>query len=239
MRLSAHRFLNFITDASEEKFKMNKLLEALTANNSLPFENIVVALAVSCAIAIYIFFIYKLATKSAFYSKSFNVSMALTMVVTTGIILAMQSSLVISLGMVGALSIVRFRTAIKEPMDLLFLFWAIGEGIICGAGLFPLAVILCLLVTAGIFLLNMFPVNRAPYLLILNSSDSLAEEKLLPVLKKNCKSHKIKSRNLTSRSLDMIVEIRTSEEKALLKELEALGVFASISLLSHDGETRY
>lgn len=218
---------------------MNKLLETLMANNSLPFESMAVALGVSCLLALYIFFVYKLATKSVFYSKSFNVSMAVTMVVTTGIILAMQSSLVISLGMVGALSIVRFRTAIKEPMDLLFLFWSIGEGIICGAGLFPLAVILCLIVTAGIFLLNMFPVNRAPFLLILNTTDSDAEEKMLPVLKKNCGSHKIKSRNLTSRSLDMIIEVRTNEEKTLLKELEALGVFTSISLLSHDGETRY
>lgn len=217
----------------------NKLLEVLMGTDSLPLANMAAALITSCVLALYIFFIYKLATRSAFYSKTFNISMAITMVVTTGIILAMQSSLVISLGMVGALSIVRFRTAIKEPMDLLFLFWSIGEGIICGAGLFPLAVILCLLVTAGIFLLNLLPVNRAPYLLILNSTDGNAEEKMAPVLKKNCKSHKIKSRNLTNRSLDMIVEIRTSEEKTLLQELESLEIFTSISLLSHDGETRY
>ena len=96
---------------------------------------IMTTLIITFAIALYIFFVYKMVTKSAFYFKSLNISMAIISVVTAGIILAMQSSIVISLGMVGALSIVRFRTAIKDPMDLLFLFWSIGTGIICGAGL--------------------------------------------------------------------------------------------------------
>ncbi len=90
--------------------------------------------------------------------------MAMMSVITTGIILGMQSSLVISLGMVGALSIVRFRTAIKDRMDLLFLFWSIGEGIICGAGLYGLAIILCVVVTLGILILDKFPIKKAPYL---------------------------------------------------------------------------
>jgi len=92
--------------------------------------------------------------------------MAIMAVVTAGIILAMQSSIVISLGMVGALSIVRFRTAIKDPMDLLFLFWSIGTGIICGAGLYEIAIILAVLVTLSIIFLDAFPIKKAPYLLV-------------------------------------------------------------------------
>lgn len=130
---------------------------------------IIITLAITFLIAVYIFFVYKLVTKSAFYFKSFNISMAIISVVTAGIILAMQSSIVISLGMVGALSIVRFRTAIKDPMDLLFLFWSIGTGIICGAGLYKVAIILAVLVTVGILVLDLLPVRISPYLLIINA----------------------------------------------------------------------
>ena len=115
---------------------------------------IVTTLAVAFAISVYIFVLYRVITKSAFYSKTFNISMATISIVTAAIILAMQSSLVISLGMVGALSIVRFRTAIKDPMDLLFLFWSIGTGIICGSGLYKIALVLALVVTIAIALLE-------------------------------------------------------------------------------------
>ena len=94
---------------------------------------ILVTLAVTCALALYIFIVYYVATKKTFYSKTFNIALFMIAVITSSIILAMQSNLVISLGMVGALSIVRFRTAIKDPMDLIFLFWSISIGIICGA----------------------------------------------------------------------------------------------------------
>ena len=109
--------------------------------------------------------------------------MALVAVITSAIILAMQSSIVISLGMVGALSIVRFRTAIKDPMDLLFLFWSIGTGIICGAGLYKVAVILAVMVTVGILILDMLPVRISPWLLIINA-DSGEREDEVPCLRR-------------------------------------------------------
>ena len=109
--------------------------------------------------AVYIYFVYRFISRTTFYDKSFSVSMAMVSVVVTGIILAMQANLIISLGMVGALSIVRFRTAIKEPMDLLFLFWSISTGIICGAGLYELAALLALVCTMGILILQIIPVK--------------------------------------------------------------------------------
>ena len=111
-------------------------------------------LGLACALGLYIFLIYRALTRKTFYSLNFNISLVAMSVITAAIILTIQSNLVISLGMVGALSIVRFRTAIKDPMDLVFLYWAIGVGIICGAGLSVICVALCLVMTLIVFLLS-------------------------------------------------------------------------------------
>lgn len=199
---------------------------------------IIITLAITFLIAVYIFFVYKLVTKSAFYFKSFNISMAIISVVTAGIILAMQSSIVISLGMVGALSIVWFRTAIKDPMDLLFLFWSIGTGIICGAGLYKVAIILAVLVTVGILVLDLLPVRISPYLLIINADTKEAEDKIIPIVKEAAGGYKLKSKNITAGGLDMILEVKAKNEKELLDRLSALKEVVSVSLLAHDGEVK-
>lgn len=199
---------------------------------------IIITLSVTFLIAVYIFFVYKLVTKSAFYFKSFNISMAIISVVTAGIILAMQSSIVISLGMVGALSIVRFRTAIKDPMDLLFLFWSIGTGIICGAGLYKVAIILAVLVTVGILILDLLPVRISPYLLIINADTKEAEDKIISIVKETAGGYKLKSKNITAGGLDMILEVKAKNEKALLDRLSELKEITSVSLLAHDGEVK-
>ena len=124
------------------------------AGSEINLTTIIVALAVASALALYIFLTYRIVTRKTFYSKNFNISLAGITVITAALILTMQSSVVLSLGMVGALSIVRFRTAIKDPMDLMFLFWSISVGIICGAGLAQIAVILSIVVTVGVFILD-------------------------------------------------------------------------------------
>lgn len=199
---------------------------------------IMVTLLITFAIALYIYFIYRMVTKSAFYFKSFNVSMAIISVVTAGIILAMQSSIVISLGMVGALSIVRFRTAIKDPMDLLFLFWSIGTGIICGAGLYKIAVILAVLVTIGILIMDMLPIKRSPYLLIVNTTSKELEDEIIQLTRQFTKSYKVKSKNLNKNGMDLVIEIRTAQDKELVNTISDLNDILSVSLLSHDGEVK-
>lgn len=199
---------------------------------------IIVTLVITFAIAVYIYFVYKLTTKSAFYFKNFNISMAIISVVTAGIILAMQSSIVISLGMVGALSIVRFRTAIKDPMDLLFLFWSIGTGIICGAGLYKIAIILAVLVTVGIYVLEMLPARMSPYLLIVNASTKEVEEDILGIVKDEVKGYKIRSKNITKNGMDLIIEIKTREEKEVVDRISELKEIVSVSILVHDGEVK-
>lgn len=200
---------------------------------------IAATLAVTALIAIYIFVIYRVVTRKTFYSKTFNISLTALAVITAAIILAMQSNLVISLGMVGALSIIRFRTAIKDPMDLVFLFWSISIGIICGAGLYEIAVITSLLVTIGIICLDLVPTSKAPMMLVVNATELEAEAAVLDAVKAAGKMCKVKSRNYTEGHLDMIIEVRVAEEAKLVKTVSEIETVKSVSLISHDGEVTF
>ena len=197
------------------------------------------AMIITSIIACYIFIVYRLVTRKTFYSKTFNISIAVIAVITSAVIITIQSSIVVSLGMVGALSIVRFRTAVKDPMDLVFLFWSIVVGIICGVGMAETAILLSLIVTAGIILLDKIPVAKAPMMLVVNSSNLDAEQKLLEIIKKYNIHNTVKSRNMTKESLDMIIELRTNAGSDLLKEVLSLDGVTSASLLSHDGEVTF
>ena len=190
-------------------------------------------------LALYIFFVYRVVTRKTFYSQNFNISLACVAVTTAAIIITIQSNIVVSLGMVGALSIVRFRTAIKDPMDLAFLFWSISTGIICGAGLAEFAVILALVLTAAILLLNHIPVAKAPMILVVNASDLTMEKQILEAAGKYCRSLNVKARNLTAVSLDLTVEVRTSQGSQLVQDVMALPGVTAASLLSHDGEVTF
>ena len=200
---------------------------------------IAATLFVTALLALYIFAIYRLVTRKVFYSKNFNIALAALSLITAAIILAMQSNLVISLGMVGALSIVRFRTAIKDPMDLVFLFWSISIGIICGAGLYEVALITSVAVTVFILVLDMIPVSRAPMMLVVNSSKMDDEQTVLDVVGKYAKSYKVKSRNLSKGRLDMVVELRVKDESGLVSEVAALDGMIGASLIAHDGEVTF
>ena len=200
---------------------------------------IVFAMALSCGFAFYIFLVYRVMTRKTFYSKTFNISLAGVTLITTAIILTIQSSIVVSLGMVGALSIVRFRTAIKEPMDLMFLFWSISVGIICGAGIAEIAVILCVALTVSILILDKFPVAKAPMLLVVNASDLDAEEKVVKLTKQYARYLHVKSRNITETTLDLIVELRTDSGDKLVREIMRIEGICSASLMAHDGEVTF
>ena len=200
---------------------------------------IVATLFVSALLALYVFAIYRLVTRKVFYSKNFNISLAAMSIITADIILAMQSNLVISLGMVGALSIVRFRTAIKDPMDLVFMFWSISIGIICGAGLYEVALVTSVAVTVFILVLDMIPVSKAPMMLVINSSQMDGEQQILDIVGKYSKSYKVKSRNLSKGRLDMVVELRVKDESALVSEVAALEGMIGASLIAHDGEVTF
>lgn len=199
---------------------------------------IAVSLGITVILALFIYLIYRLQNRTAFYSKQFNITLPLMAVVTAAIVLAMQSNIVISLGMVGALSIVRFRTAVKEPLDLLYLFWAISVGIICGAGLYLVAVIVSAIVTVVIFLLGMLPAPKAPYLLVVNASNTAIEESLMKTVSEHAKNAKVKSRSMTASSIELIVELNTKTAPELTAAVSKLDGITSLTLMNHDGEIR-
>lgn len=210
------------------------------AGGDISTARIALSLAVACVLALYVFFLYRLITRKTFYSKTFNISMVALTIITTAVILTIQSSIVVSLGMVGALSIVRFRTAVKDPMDLVFLFWTISLGIICGAGLFEIAVLASLLLTAVIFALDKLPLARAPMILVINARQ--APElggHIMEIVREYSKYYKVKSRNISDGQLSMVVEVRIAEEEKCVERLSAMEDVQSVSLLSHDGEATF
>lgn len=209
------------------------------ASANLTVKSILICMLVTILISAYIFMVYRLMNRNTFYNKNFNMSLPAIAIITAAIILTIQSNIVISLGMVGALSIVRFRTAIKDPMDLVYLFWAISVGIICGAGFAIIAVIASAALTVGILLADWIPIAKTPQILLVNSDSFENEEDILNVIKKYCSLHKVKARNLTHDHLDMAIEVRVKEEGELVKELMQVENVTSASLVSHDGEVTF
>lgn len=216
----------------------NSVLESFSQSN-LSVMSILVVLAITMLLGLYLYGVYRVTNRNAFYNKDFNKTLALMPVITAGIVLAMQSSLVISLGMVGALSIVRFRNAVKDTMDLVYLFWSISIGIICGARLYVIALVVSIIVTVLVIGLDLLPTAKAPYLLVVNSSKLDIEDSLTETLNQFTKSTRVKSRNMTANGVDLIIEIRTSQESQLVSSCAALPGIESVSLLAHDGETRF
>lgn len=213
-------------------------ISSYTSEN-ISVSHITAVLLIAAIIACYIFVVYRLITKKTFYSKNFNISLAVLTVITAGIILAVQSSIVISLGMVGALSIVRFRTAIKEPMDLCFLFWSIAAGICCGAHMTEVAVVLSLVVTILVLILDRLPVGRAPMILVANLEGSEKELLLMEKIEEYCKYYKVKSRNITQGQCNLVIEVRATKEYEMMQSIEKIEGVESISLVSHDGEVTF
>ncbi len=216
----------------------NSFLESIAAADVTPQE-IFLVMFITTVLALYIFCIYRVLTRKTFYNKSFNITLAALALITAGVILTIQSSIVVSLGMVGALSIVRFRTAVKDPMDLAFIFWAISIGIICGARLYVIAVIVSIFLTILFFVLDKLPVAKAPKILVVNADGMDAEDKILEVVERLAGYYRVKSRSLSAEQLDMVVELRVKEEKELVKGINGLEGVHAVSLLAHDGEVTF
>ncbi len=212
----------------------NSFLNGFT--NGIDTNTILFGLLITTLLAFYIFFIYRMVTKKTFYNQTFNISLIAMAVITAAIILTIQSNIVLSLGMVGALSIIRFRTAIKDPFDLVFLYWAISIGIICGAGLSVIAVVLSLLMSLVVIGMQKYPMKKLSMILVVNSSDIDSDTAILQTVAKYSQSYKIKSKNLTPTTLDMIVEVKVDAESRLVREVLEIEGVTSASLISHDGE---
>ena len=165
--------------------------------------------------------------------------MALMTMVTAAVIMSMQANVVVSLGMVGALSIVRFRTAIKEPKDLLFLFWSITNGIIIGAGIYSIAFVLAIILTIALLVFEKLPGNKIPYLLVATLENLEAEEKITKVLEENKIKYRVKSKNVSSSSTDVIYELSNNKIEELIKDISKDKSIKSLNLITQDGECQF
>ena len=216
----------------------DSVLDKLQAGD-LTMTAIAITLGIALAMGVFIYFIYRLNTRNSFYNRSFNKSLAILPVITATIMLAMGSNLTISLGMVGALSIVRFRNAVKDPCDLTYLFWSITLGIVIGAGLFELAILLSLAATILVFVLDLIPSFRAPCLLVVSGENAALENALMDCVKTHTKAVKIRSRNISTKGAEWILELRVRKENDLVQQVAALESVRSVHMMTHDGEVRF
>ena len=217
----------------------SSVYESIVGGGALTASSIIFILVIAAIIGIYIFAVYKLTSKAAFYSRDLNVTIAGLPVIVAAIMVAMQSNLIVSLGMVGALSIVRFRNAVKNPLDLLYLFWTISAGIICGVGLKLLAVILCVMMTVLILVLQMIPNSRGTSILIIRTGDDTVDwDEVEHILNNYGKRVKEKSNSYQSGETEVIYELSTSRQAELMKELKEHKELQQIHFLDHDGEYR-
>lgn len=201
---------------------------------SISLSTVVLTLVISLLFAIGVYIIYLLTCDKTIYSKKFNVAMSLMTVITSALVMSMQANIVISLGMVGALSIVRFRTAIKEPKDLLFLFWAISNGIIIGAGLYSIAFVLAIVLSIALIGFELIPARRKNMLLVVNLTNIEKESIIEEEFKKLKIKFNVKSRNVFKNKTDIMYEICTKKDKELLSELSKVKDIISLNLIRQD-----
>jgi hypothetical protein len=216
----------------------NSVYESLGAGSGMTMHDICLILFSACLVGVYIFVVYKYFSKSAFYSKDLNVTLAGMTIIVAAIMVAMQSNLIVSLGMVGALSIVRFRTAVKNPIDLLYLFWAISGGIISGVGLYTLAAVLCIIMTIALWILSKIPNSKAPALIVLRCSKEAVLQEVENVLKDQAQYLKQVSVMMKNGESEVIYEIRTKNQLELMQKIGTMKSVLSVNWLEHKGEMR-
>lgn len=205
------------------------------ATSDLTITTMFLCVGFTALISLYICLIYKMFNKNSFFDRSFHLALFGLSVITSMVILTIQSNVVVSLGMVGALSIVRFRTAIKNPMDLVFLFWSISIGIICGAGYAMIAVIGSVMMTIGIILFSIIPEEKESLILVVNSS-SYNEDRIIKAVSGCCRSWKVRARNVGNSNVNMAIEVKTKHPHTLVETISKLESVTSTSLLEHDGD---
>ena len=196
-----------------------------------------IGLAVALVIGLFIFIIYKKTLTGVLYSSGFALTLVGLSLVTTLVIMAVTSNVVLSLGMVGALSIVRFRTAIKEPVEIVFLFWSLAVGIVIGAGMIPLAVIGSAIIGVILLLFANRKIHNDPYILVTNCTDENAENAVMDILGKEAEHCVVKSKTVTASGIELTAELRTkTAATAFVNAIAQLPGVETATLVSYNGE---
>lgn len=196
-----------------------------------------IGLAFALVIGLYIFMVYKKTLTGVLYSESFALTLVGLSCVTALVIMAVTSNVVLSLGMVGALSIVRFRAAIKEPIEIVFLFWAIAAGIVVGAGMIPLAVIGSAIIGLILIFFASRKTHDRPYILVLNCTNEAAEAAARDLVKASSSRFVIKSKVVNAAGIELTAEVRVREaETAFVNRVNDLPDVTNASLVSYNGD---
>ncbi len=199
--------------------------------------DMVLAMVLAFGLGLFIFFIYKKSYAGVMYSSSFGVTLVALTMITTLVILAVTSNVVLSLGMVGALSIVRFRTAIKEPLDIAFLFWSIAAGIVLAAGMIPLAVFGSVLIGVIILVFANFKDMSNPFIVVLTCDGHDAETKAVDYLRKHTRRCSVKSKSAQKGAVEINLEVRLKDDNTdFINELSDINGVRSAVLVSYNGD---
>ena len=197
----------------------------------------VLALTLAFLLGLFIFFVYKVSYSGVMYAPSFGVTLVALALITTLLIMAVTSNVVLSLGMVGALSIVRFRAAVKEPMDIAFLFWAIAVGIVLAAGLIPLAVFGSVLIGIVLIAFSKKKTVDSPYILVVHCEDAETEQRAREFVKTQVKRLSLKSKSVDGGCVELNYEVRLQKDSSLfVNELEAMPGVRRVVLVSYNGD---
>ena len=205
--------------------------------DSVPLLDAALALLLAFLLGLFIFLVYRRSYSGVMYSASFGVTLIALSLITTLLILAVTSNVVLSLGMVGALSIVRFRTAIKEPMDIAFLFWAIAVGIVLAAGLLPLAVLGSLFVGAVLLVFSSHKSGEDPYILVVHCASSREEEQVRALVEARTRRLNLKSKSVSPDRIELNYEVRLRNADAgFVNELGGMQGVEHVVLVSYNGD---
>ena len=205
--------------------------------NAFSTVDVLLALGIAFVLGLFIFLIYKKTYQGVMYSDSFGISLIAMSMITCLVIIAVTSNVVLSLGMVGALSIVRFRTAIKEPMDIAFLFWAIAVGIVLGAGLLPLAIIGSVIVGIIILVFSTRKLGDTPYILVVSCENEDAEKEVGEFIKEEAKKSLLKSKSVNKLGVELTYEVRIKEENTgFVNKISDVQGVSNAVLVSYNGE---
>lgn len=204
---------------------------------SISMLDMVIALLLAFLLGLFIFFIYKKSYSGVMYSASFGITLIALALITTLLIMTVVSNVVLSLGMVGALSIVRFRTAIKEPMDIAFLFWSIAVGIVLAAGLIPLAVFGSIFIGAILLVFSKRKTMDSPYILVIHCENSELEKQVKSFVASKVKRMNLKSKSVEDGRVELNYEIRLQEDNSdFMNELDAMQGVSRAVLVSYNGD---
>ena len=205
------------------------------ANESITTSTIVSVLLMVAILAIYEFFVYRMVSHRSFYNKSFNITTAILPFFISIIILCLQSNLVITLGTIGALAIIRFRTSVKDPVDMLYLLWSVFIGIICGCRLFEAGVLTSVVVTIVLIILEHINFGRKSFVMIVRASEDV-EADLCKLFKDKRISYKFKSRNYTSKGFDYAIEFTYKNIQELNNEISKNERISKYSIIEYDAD---